>query len=118
MRINDPALTQQIAKAMSDPQIRRIVAATIAGAKSATEIAAELGMPTRSVYRHTTNLTKLGILTAQSQSIFDKGGKETLYRSMIRAVIIKCEGENVELDLQPNEGIMERFLRFWSYMGR
>jgi DNA-binding transcriptional ArsR family regulator len=118
LRINDPALKERIAEAMSDPQHRRIVSATLAKAKSATEIAKELGISTRSAYRHAKNLSQLGILTAESQLILIKGGKETLYRSMVRSVMIRCEGENLEVDLQPNEGIMDRFLRFWSYMGR
>jgi DNA-binding transcriptional ArsR family regulator len=103
---------------MSDPERRRIVSATFAKAKSATELANELGISSRSVYRHTQNLRQLGILTAESWSFLDKGGKEMLYRSMVRSVVIKCEGVSLEVDLQPNEGIMDRFLRFWSYMGR
>jgi predicted ArsR family transcriptional regulator len=103
---------------MSDPQLRRIVSATLSKAKPATQIAEELGLSTRSVYRHTRNLSELGILTTESWSFLNKGGKEKLYRSMVRAVAIKCEGQDLEVDLQPNEGIMDRFLRFWSYMGR
>jgi predicted ArsR family transcriptional regulator len=103
---------------MSDPQLRRIVSATVAKAKPATQIAEELGISTRSVYRHTQNLSELGILTTESWSFLSNGGKEKLYRSMVRAVAIKCEGDDLEVDLQPNEGIMDRFLRFWSYMGR
>jgi predicted ArsR family transcriptional regulator len=118
LRISDPDLKERIAVAMSDPQLRRIVSATLATAKPVTQIAEELGLSTRSVYRHAQNLSELGILTTESWSFLNKGGKEKLYRSMVRSVAIKCEGENLEVDLQPNEGIMDRFLRFWSYMGR
>jgi DNA-binding transcriptional ArsR family regulator len=118
LRINDSTLKERVAEAMSDPQHRRIISATVAKAKSAIEIANELGIPIRSVYRYARTLSSLGILTAESQLILHKGGKETLYRSMVRAVVIRCEGENLEVDLLPNEGILERFLRFWSYMGR
>jgi predicted transcriptional regulator len=103
---------------MSDPQHRRIVSATVAKAKSATEIAHELGLSSRSVYRYAKNLSQLGILTPERWTLLDKGGKEMLYRSMVRSVTIKCAGEDLEVDLQPNEGILDRFLRFWSYMGR
>jgi predicted transcriptional regulator len=103
---------------MSDPQLRRIISATLATAKPVTQIAEELGMSTRSVYRHAQNLSELGILTTESWSFLNKGGKEKLYRSMVRSVVIECEGEDLEVDLQPNEGIMDRFIRFWSYMGR
>jgi DNA-binding transcriptional ArsR family regulator len=118
LRINDPVLRESIAEAMSDPQLRRIISATLTKSKSAIEIASELGIPIRSVYRHLRTLKGLGILTVQNQLILEKGGKETLYRSMVRAVIIRCEAENLEVDLLPNEGILDRFLRFWSYMGR
>lgn len=40
-----------------------------------------------------------------------------LYRSMVKTVMIKYEGNVFEVDLLPNEGILGRFMRFWSYMG-
>lgn len=118
MRIIDPVLKENIAKAMSDSHIRRIVWATVAKAKSATDLSAQLEIPIRTVYRYARTLSQLGILTAESSLLLRGGGKYVLYRSMVTSIMVKYEGDMIEVDLVPNEGILERFMRFWSYMGR
>lgn len=111
-------MKEGIAKAMSNSDHRRIVAATIGRSKSVAELAAELGISARSLYRYAKDLSDLGILVPEGLALLDKGGKYALYRSMVRSVTVRWSGENVEVDLEPNEGILDRFIRFWSYMGR
>lgn len=111
-------MKEGIAQAMSNSDHRRIVAATIGKSKSVAELATELSISARSLYRYTKNLSQLGILVPEGLALLDKGGKYALYRSMVRSVTIKCNGEDIEVDLEPNEGILDRFVRFWSYMGR
>jgi predicted transcriptional regulator len=118
MRINDPALKENLAKSMSDSHLRRILSATVVKAKSGAELSAELGIPVRSLYRYIKDLSELGLLTVERSSFPHGGGKFDLYRSMVRSVTVKYEGNTVEIDLLPNEGILERFMRFWTYMGR
>ncbi len=118
MRIENPALKEGIARAMSYPEHRRIISATVGKGKSVVELADELEMSTRSVYRYVRELSQLGILINEGWSFFEKGGKHALFRSMVRSVTVRCVGEELEVDLQPNEGILDRFMRFWSYMGR
>jgi DNA-binding Lrp family transcriptional regulator len=118
LRIENPALKEGIARAMSDPQYRRIISATVGKGKSVIELADELDMSTRSVYRYVRELNQLGILIGEGWAFFEKGGKHAIFRSMVRSVTVRCEGEEIEVDLQPNEGILDRFMRFWSYMGR
>ncbi len=118
MRINNSALRESVATAMSDSNLCRIISTTIAKAKSSTELSAELGTPVRSIYRYVKGLSELGLLTVESCSFPDRGGKYDLYRSMVRSVTVKYEGSTLEVDLVPNEGILERFMRFWTYMGR
>jgi predicted transcriptional regulator len=111
-------MRESIAEALSNSEHRRIIAATIRRAKSATELAVELDISMRSIYRYTKDLSRLGILVAEGLALLDKGGKYALYRSMVRSVAVKFDGNNIEVDLEPNEGILDRFIRFWSYMGR
>jgi transcription initiation factor IIE alpha subunit len=118
MRINDPALKENLVKSISDSHLRRILSATIPKAKSSTELSAELRIPVRSLYRYIKDLSELGLLTVERSSFPHGGGKYDLYRSMVRSVTVKYEGNSVEIDLLPNEGILERFMRFWTYMGR
>ncbi len=118
MRINDPALRESITVAISNPDLRRIISATIFKAKSANELSAELRIPPRSIYRYIKQLSMLGIITGQSWSFLDGGGKYVLYRSMVKSVTAMYEAGSLEVDLLPNEGILDRFMRFWTYMGR
>ncbi|MFQ6011073.1 MAG: ArsR/SmtB family transcription factor, partial [Nitrososphaerales archaeon] len=116
MRINDSKLRERLVVAVSDPLARKIVSSTISRAKSVNELAEELAISVRSVYRYIDDLNKLGLLTAERSVGLEGGGKYRSYRSMIRSIIIKYEGEVVEVELIPNEGIQGRFLRFWNYM--
>lgn len=120
MRISDPAVTERVAKALTNSDARKIVFATIAKAKSAVELSTELELPVRSVYRYLEELCMLGLLIVERWALIDSGGKYALYRSMIKSVAIKYDSaDNIfEVDLLPNEGILEKFMRFWSYMGR
>lgn len=117
MRVHDAALKEKLAEAAADPNLRRAVSATIEKAKSVTELSAELGIPVRSVYRYIRDLSELGLLTAEKWRFLHGGGKYALYRSMVKSVTVRY-GSILEVDLVPNEGILDRFMRFWSYMGR
>ena len=117
MRVDDAALKEKLANAAADPNLRRTVSATIEKAKSVTELSVELGIPVRSVYRYIRDLSELGLLTVDKWHFMHGGGKYALYRSMVKSVTITY-GTTLEVDLVPNEGILERFMRFWSYMGR
>ncbi|WP_309492417.1 helix-turn-helix domain-containing protein [Candidatus Hecatella orcuttiae] len=118
MQINDPAMKERVAKAVSDRHVREIVSATIARAKSASELSGELGIPVRSVYRYLEELSSLGLLTGERSVLMNSGGRYTLYRSMVKSVTVKYGGGSLEVDLVPNEDLLDRFMRFWRYMSR
>lgn len=103
---------------MSDRDVRRILLATVEEARAATDLFEELGIPLRTVYRHLEELKKLGLVTGERSALLDGGGKYVLYRSMVKSITVRYEGDMPEVDLVPNEGILGRFMRFWSYMGR
>lgn len=117
MRIQDSDLGGKIAEAAAVPIVRRTLLATIKEAKSATQLSEELGIPVRTVYRYIRDLSEIGLLAAESWHYLCGGGKYALYRSMVRSVTVEY-GSTLEVDLIPNEEILRRFMRFWSYLGR
>lgn len=117
MRIDDADLKEKLAEAAADQDLRKALSATIEKAKSVTELSAELGIPVRTTYRYVGDLCKLGLVTAERWRFLHGGGKYALYRSMVRSIVVTY-GSDLEVDLVPNEGILGRFMRFWSYMGR
>lgn len=118
MRVNNIALKENLTKAMPDHHLRRIISATIPKAKSGAELSTELGIPLRSLYRYVNVLSNLGLLTVERSYFPTDGGKHDLYRSMIRSVIVKYEGDTLEVDVVPNELMLERFMGVWTHMGR
>lgn len=120
MHISDPATMERIVKILTDLHARNIMAATVDRAKSAAEIAEELTIPTRTVYRQIGELCEAGLLTSERNMLIQSGGKYVLYRSMVKSVTLTYEGaQNVlEVDVIPNDGILEKFMRFWTYMRR
>lgn len=107
-----------MADCTSDSHSRKIIASTLDKAKSAVELSEELALPMRSIYRYVEELLDLGLLTVEHAGVIDSGGKRMFYRSMVKSITVRYEGDILEVDLIPNEGILGRFMRFWSYMGR
>lgn len=114
--IQDANSKEELAKAFSDSTVRRIVAATLHDSKSANDLSEMLDLPHRSLYRYLDELCKLGILAKERMVVLGSGGKYVLYRSMVKSVTLRYESDGLEVDLIPNEKILDRFLRFWSYM--
>ena len=119
MRIKEAAKNEAIIRALAEPDCRRIISLTMSRPLPVAEVSAELGIPVRSVYRYMGDLCDLGLMTGERGVIVEGGGKYQLYRSMVRAVNLTYASEKnlLEIDLLPNEGILDRFLRFWTYMG-
>jgi predicted transcriptional regulator len=89
-------------------------------AKSVSDISTELALPARSVYRYTERLCELGLLATERNVMINTGGKYSLFRSMVQSVAFTYDVQtnNFEIDLTPNRNILDKFLRFWSYLGR
>jgi predicted transcriptional regulator len=105
-------------KVLGEFDARRVINATIGAPKSASQISEELRMPSRSTYRHINALCEVGLLARDKNIIIHGGGRYVLYRSMVKSVEMKYDSvENtVEVDLIPNDTILDKFLRFWAYM--
>jgi|SRR5208283_5934706 len=119
MRIKDPEIMERIIKALTDSGTRGVLRTTVSSPKSAAQLAEELEMPIRTVYRHITDLCELGLLTSERGMLIESGGKYVLYRSMVKSLtfMYNSEKDSLDVDIIPNENILGKFMRFWSYMG-
>ena len=119
MHIKDREIIEKMIRTITDAGVRRVSVSTVALPKSAANLSDELGIPIRSVYRYIADLCELGLLTGESSILIESGGKSVLYRSMVKTVTFVYNGEKdvFEVDLIPNENILGKFMRFWSYIG-
>jgi predicted transcriptional regulator len=118
MQIYDQLRKEKIVKILSETEARMVIKATIQSSKSAAQISSELGLPSRSTYRYINDLCGVGLLTRDQNILLDGGGKYVLYRSMVKSVSLKYDSiaNTVEVDLIPNDTILDKFFRFWTYM--
>jgi len=118
MQINDSLRKEKIMRILGETEARKVLNATIQTSKSVAQISEELSIPSRSAYRHVNDLCEVGLLTRDRNILIDGGGKYVLYRSMVKSVSLKYDSlaNAVEVDLIPNDTILDKFLRFWTYM--
>jgi predicted transcriptional regulator len=118
MRIKDTSRSEGILEAIAEPDCRRILALTMGHPLSVTDVSAQLSIPVRSAYRYVEDLCSLGLLTGERGVVMKGGGRYLQYRSMVKSVTLTYQGDrnSLEVDMLPNEGILDRFLRFWTYM--
>lgn len=119
MRIEETMRKERIVRLITEAEALRIITTTVSKPKSAAEISEELQIPERTVYRHISELCDSGLLTSEKNVIMEGGGKYVLYRSMVKSIAVKYDsgGEGLEVELIPNENLLYKFVRFWTYMG-
>ncbi|HET8719894.1 MAG TPA: ArsR family transcriptional regulator [Candidatus Nitrosotenuis sp.] len=86
---------------ISDKYCRSIIEATITGPKSAIEISTETKIPISTVYRRLQTLFDSKLLGI-SGSITAEGKKHFLYKSKIKAITTKFNGNNIDVEVIPN----------------
>ena len=118
MLVDDELRKQKIMKVLGETEARMVINVTAQSSKSVAQISKELGLPSRSAYRHINNLCEVGLLTRDRNILLDGGGKYILYRSMVKSISLKYDSlaNRVDVDLIPNDIILDKFFRFWSYM--
>ena len=118
MQINDRLRKERIAKMLGENEARSVINATIQGPKSIAQISEELGLPSRTAYRHVSDLCEVGLL-AVDRNILLEGGGDVMYRSIVKSVQLRYDGltNTVEVDLIPNDTMLDKFFRFWTMMG-
>ncbi len=119
MQINDPLRKERIVKMLGETEARMVINATIQAPKSVAQISEELGLPSRTAYRQISDLCEVGLLTRDRNILLDGGGKYALYRSIVKSVSLRYDAVTnaVEVDVIPNEAILDKFFRFWTQMG-
>lgn len=86
---------------VSDKYCRAIIESTIAGPRSAIEISTETKIPISTVYRRLQTLFDSKLLGI-SGSITAEGKKHFLYKSKIKAITTKFNGNNLDVEIIPN----------------
>ncbi len=105
---------------LTETDARRILPLTVDSAKSVSDMSRELNLPARSVYRYTEQLKELGLLTTERNVLMTSGGKYSMFRSMVQSVtfVYDVQTNQVDVELIPNRSILDKFLSFWSYLGK
>lgn len=118
MQVNDEPRKLKIMKILGETEARMVINAAVQSSKSVAQISEELGLPPRSTYRHINDLCEVGLLTRDRNILLDGGGRCVLYRSMVKSVSLRYDSSAncIEVELIPNETILDKFFRFWSYM--
>ncbi|MFQ5573149.1 MAG: helix-turn-helix domain-containing protein [Nitrosopumilaceae archaeon] len=93
-----------ILEVMSDKYCRAILENTMDKPKSAMEISAETKIPISTVYRRLQTLHDNKLLGI-SGSISDDGKKYFLYRSKVRTISSRFNGNYVEIEVVPNTSL-------------
>lgn len=116
MQVLDEARKAQVLQALADDYSRKILASTIVVAKSVIDISREHNIPISTAYRRVHELLESGLLTIQRIIITDDGKKYEIYRSMVRNVTIQFERGAVQVFIEPNEDVVDKFTRLWGYV--
>ena len=120
MQINDRLRKERIAKMLGETEARSVLYATISKSKSVAQISEELGLPARTAYRHVNDLCEVGLLARDKNILLEGGGRYVIYRSIIKSVQLRYDGptNTVEVDVIPNDTMLDKFFRFWTMMGQ
>ncbi|MDG6904538.1 MAG: helix-turn-helix transcriptional regulator [Nitrososphaerota archaeon] len=82
MMVEEQDRKDAVLMAMSDPYMRRILAATMIDAKSIEEISRERSIPLSSCYRRVRDLVSMRLLRIAHTIITENGKKYETYRSV------------------------------------
>ena len=120
MQINDRLRKQRIAKMLGDNEARSVIRSTLRSSKSVAQISEELGLPSRTAYRYVTDLCDAGILARDRNILLEGGGKYVVYKSMVRSVMVRYDGlaDTVDVEVIPNDTMLDKFFRFWTTLGQ
>ena len=118
MQVYDELRKDKIMKILGETEARMVINATVHSSKSVAQISKELKLPSRSAYRHINDLCEVGLITRDRNILLHGGGRYILYRSMVKSVSLRYDSmaNRVDVDLVPNDTILDKFFRFWSYM--
>lgn len=106
-----------VLRALADEHGVQLLLALSGRPKSIPEVVKELGLPVTSTYRRVHALTASGLVLKVRGTLTEDGKWCDFYRSLVREVNMRFEGTGLVLELVPNEGMADRLVRLWRYMG-
>ena len=116
MLITDEQAKDRVLKALADEYSRKMLNASIQHARSVVELSREQNIPMSSAYRRVHEMIEAGLITVERSVVTDDGKRYDLYRSTVKDVSIRFGPGRVEIELTPNEDVISKFMRMWSYM--
>ena len=119
LRVQNLRNRERILGLLLETDARKVLPLTVNNSKSVAALSEELNLPQRSVYRYAVELCELGLLAPDKCVLLRTGGKYSMFKSMVKTVTLTydVQGNSLEVDLIPNDSILDKFLRYWSMMG-
>jgi transposase len=111
-------LEASILKMVGDDYSRSIIIATISKPRSAAELSSMLDIQIATVYRKINELQRMGLLVREKSKFTGKSKLVDLYRSVVKTVSIKLDGNGVKVNYQYNLDLVKRLILVWDDLRR
>ncbi len=116
MLVNDEETKQRILTAIADGYSREILMRTRDQPVSALNLSKNYEIPITTVYRRVEELVRAGLLVAVKSGRTPDGKWYELYRSLLRRINISFEEGQMQIEVEINDHISDKFTRIWSLL--
>jgi len=112
--VSEEEVKQRILTAIADGYSRNILMRTRDEPVSALILSKDYKIPITTVYRRIEELVQAGLLGAVKSNRTTDGKWYELYRSLLRRINVSFEEGNVQVEVEVNDHIADKFMRIWS----
>jgi predicted transcriptional regulator len=112
--VREEETKQRILMAIADEYSRNILMRTRDEPVSALVLSKNYGIPITTVYRRIEELVQAGLLGAVKSSRTSDGKWYELYRSLLRRIQVSFDEGNMQVEVEINDHIADKFTRVWS----
>ena len=112
--VREEETKQRILMAIADEYSRNILMRTRDAPVSALVLSKNYGIPITTVYRRIEELVQAGLLGAVKSSRTSDGKWYELYRSLLRRIQVSFDEGNMQVEVEINDHIADKFTRVWS----
>lgn len=103
-----------ILTAIADEYSRKILMSTRDEAVSALDLSRNSEIPITTVYRHIEDLIQAGLLGSVRSGRTTDGKWYDLYRSLLDRIDISFKDGGMQIEVEMNDHVADRFTRMWS----
>jgi sugar-specific transcriptional regulator TrmB len=103
-----------ILAAIADEYSRKILMSTRDEPVSALDLSKNSEIPITTVYRRIEGLVQAGLLSAVKSGRTTDGKWYDLYRSLLERIDISFNEGSMQIEVEINESVADRFTRMWS----